>query len=125
MAGGNTVTGTVALPATALPGNTRMRTVIIEGNTTPLSCGNYQWGETEDYLVNIVQQLPCVAPPAAGLAIASDSSVCAVSFTLSLSGGSSGSGMTYLWQASSDSITWTSIPGATAPFLSTTQNQSN
>lgn len=49
------------VPVTALPGNTRMRVVLIEGTSTPSNpCGTYSWGETEDYTVNLV--LP--SPPA-------------------------------------------------------------
>lgn len=124
VAGGNTVSGTVLIPATAVPGTTRMRVIMIEGNNNPTPCGTYQWGETEDYLVNIIQQLPCIAPPTAGLTSASDSTVCAATFTLSLVGASSGSGMTYVWQSSSDSIQWNVISAATSTFYSTTQNQS-
>ncbi len=122
VAGGNTITGTVLIPATAVPGNTRLRVIISEGNNTPTSCLTYQWGETEDYTINIVQQLPCVAPPTAGFTVASDSSVCAAtSFTLSLLNATSGSGMSYVWQSSPDSINWSTISGASNYFYTTTQ----
>ena len=53
-AGGSvTFSGTVSVPACAKSGNTHMR-VILGYNATPVLCGEYQWGETEDYLVNIV-----------------------------------------------------------------------
>jgi hypothetical protein len=45
-------TATITPPATATPGNTRMRVRIVY-NETPLSCGELDWGETEDYTINI------------------------------------------------------------------------
>ena len=51
-------TGTVSIPLTALTGNTGMRVVLQEtssaSNVNP--CGTYNWGETEDYTVNILPQ---------------------------------------------------------------------
>ncbi len=126
-AGGNVVSGNVLIPATALAGNTRMRVVLIEA-TGPggavVPCGTYQWGETEDYTIEILAQLPCVAPPTAGLALSSDSAVCSTNFTLSLSGASNGAGMSYEWQSSTDSIIWSAIAGATTTFYTATQTQS-
>ena len=53
--GPHTETGIAFIPATALLGNTLMRVVNVEtGNPNNIQpCGTYQWGETEDYLVNI------------------------------------------------------------------------
>lgn len=128
VAGGNVISGNVTISATATAGNTRMRVVMIEtgggGTNFPPACSTYQWGETEDYTVEIVQQLPCVAPPTAGLAQATDSSVCAIPFQLSLLGASSGVGMTYEWQSSTDSVSWSAIVGATNTFYAATQTQS-
>jgi hypothetical protein len=126
-AGGAIVTGNVLIPATATAGLTRMRVVLVEV-TGPggvnLPCGTYQFGETEDYTIEVVAQLPCVAPPIAGLAVSSDSAVCATTFTLTLNGASTGSGMTYQWQSSTDSVTWLPIAGANTTFHATTQTQS-
>jgi hypothetical protein len=38
-------------------GNTRLRVTIREGGT-PTPCGTYTWGETEDYTVNLISQVP-------------------------------------------------------------------
>ena len=55
-----TETATVVVPLTAVLGNTRMRVVVREagsdGTTTP--CGTYTWGETEDYVVNVISAGP-------------------------------------------------------------------
>lgn len=43
----------ITIPATALPGITRLRVVQNEtGLTNP--CGTYTWGETEDYTINVL-----------------------------------------------------------------------
>ncbi len=46
------VSGSFNIPDNATEGATRMR-VILRYNTTPTSCGNYNYGETEDYTVVI------------------------------------------------------------------------
>ncbi|MFM7016129.1 MAG: GEVED domain-containing protein, partial [Bacteroidota bacterium] len=45
---------TVTIPATATPGLTRMRVVLIESSTAPTPAQTGSWGEGEDYLVNII-----------------------------------------------------------------------
>lgn len=58
MSGGpNTFTGTITVPSGAAGGLTRMRTrIAFEG--TPEWCGIERFGETEDYLLNVVLLLP-------------------------------------------------------------------
>ncbi|MDP1726362.1 MAG: BNR-repeat neuraminidase N-terminal domain-containing protein [Bacteroidota bacterium] len=51
------ISGVVTVPCTALSGNTLMRIVYVEGTGAP-ACGTYTWGETEDYLINIVNGPP-------------------------------------------------------------------
>lgn len=49
-------TGTVSIPTTAVTGPTMMRVVTVE-TSSPASvtpCGSYTWGETEDYILNIL-----------------------------------------------------------------------
>ena len=54
--GGNTIYGNITIPASALPGTTRMRIILIEGGGagTPSPCATYFYGETEDYTVSIL-----------------------------------------------------------------------
>ncbi len=63
-AGPHLESGTVVIPLTATPGNTRMRVITVEttviGSITP--CGTYTWGETEDYFVNIAPAPTCPQP---------------------------------------------------------------
>ena len=56
-ANGLLFSGNILVPTTALLGNTRMRIVYKEGAATfgdVSPCGTYDWGETEDYTVQIV-----------------------------------------------------------------------
>jgi len=114
-------TGIITVPVTATVGTTRMRVVNQETGTpsgiTP--CGTYGYGETEDYLVDVVVPTPCSGNPVAGTA-SGPSGVCAnTAFTLSLSGYSAGqSGITIQWEESpAGASTWSAISGATSPFF--------
>ncbi|RYZ56356.1 MAG: T9SS type A sorting domain-containing protein [Sphingobacteriales bacterium] len=53
---GTSVNGTVAIPLTAPTGTTRMRVVMVETNSASnvMACGAYGFGETEDYMINVV-----------------------------------------------------------------------
>jgi len=53
---GTTVSGVISIPSNASVGSTRMRIVMVETNNANdiSSCGTYNFGETEDYVVNIV-----------------------------------------------------------------------
>ena len=70
--GPNTISTSILVPANALTGQTRMRIVNVEtttiANVNP--CGTYTWGETEDYLVNIVPPPTCPQPTNVSLASA-------------------------------------------------------
>jgi len=71
-------------------------------------------GSIADYYVNIVALPPCSGTPSGGTTTASVSGGCA-SYTTSLSqtGGTAASGLTYHWYQSTDGITWSAISGAT------------
>ncbi len=47
------VTGSFTIPTSSITGQTRMR-VVMQYNAVPSACGSYNYGETEDYTVNIV-----------------------------------------------------------------------
>ena len=55
-----TFTGTITPPATAVLGDTRMR-VRIRWYETPLSCGDTDYGEVEDYTITVVRGDYCGA----------------------------------------------------------------
>jgi trimeric autotransporter adhesin len=68
---------------------------------------------------------PCTTPPVPGTVTSTSNPVCAgYNFSLSLTGGTAGSGQTYQWQSSPDNITWTDIPGAITAVFSTSQTSS-
>jgi hypothetical protein len=50
--GATIVSGNITAPCNALSGITRMRVVLDETSGAP-ACGTYNWGETEDYNINI------------------------------------------------------------------------
>lgn len=54
------ITGNISVPLTATPGYSRMRVVCVETSSAAsvLPCGTYLWGETEDYTVLIMPQIP-------------------------------------------------------------------
>ncbi len=69
---------------------------------------------------------PCTNPPVPGTLSSTASNACLnVPFTLSLTGGTGGTGQSYQWQISPDNINWTNIPGATSASLTTSQTSSN
>ena len=51
-----------SVPSGAVGGITRMRVIVIEGSTANNPCANYNWGETEDYSIEII---PANIPPVA------------------------------------------------------------
>ena len=122
---GVTIDSTIAIPVNALPGSTRMRIRVryntqITGNQ---ACATFTFGETEDYLVNIVPPPPCIGVPNPGNTIASIVSACAgIDFNLSIQNDVNASGITYQWQSSSDGIAYTDISGATTNTLTTNQS---
>ncbi|GAB3579652.1 GEVED domain-containing protein [Hymenobacter daeguensis] len=111
------LTGSVAVPATALTGPTRMRVRSNNGGVVGnQACFNSYFGEVEDYLVTIAPATACTGTPTGGTATASSATVCpATSFILRASGYTTGAtGLSYQWQSSpAGANTFTPISGAT------------
>lgn len=99
--GPRNVVGNISIPGTALTGLTGMRVIVAEGfaGATLTPCLQYGYGETEDYLINITQPIPCSGTPTPGNTIASASSICPnQTLNLSLQNQSAlGAGITYQW----------------------------
>lgn len=118
-------TTTITIPFTALTGQTRMRIrsrVSGVANGATDACTSFGSGETEDYIITINTGSACTNPPIAGTTVSSANPVCSgVAFTLSLTGGTSGTGQTYQWQFSTDGVSFTNISGATSPTFDTVQ----
>lgn len=103
------------LPANALLGLTRMRIILSTGyqnlsNSVP--CGQYiYYGETEDYLVNIVAPLPCPVL-SQGFLANNGTDICPTEkFVLTYVGNSNLIQTNYQWQSSANNVNWTNIPG--------------
>src|SRR5690606_21831945 len=93
------VTGSFIVPATAMTGVTRMRVVLNQTNWQPTTvCGNYQYGETEDYLVDIVPATPCSGVPSPGIATGPASICPGENVSLSVSGYTAATGISFQWQ---------------------------
>ncbi len=115
-------TGSVTVPMTAIPGITRMRVRCQYAAVPADPCALVSYGEAEDYDFNVIALTPCSAPPTAGTVVASSNPVCpSAIINLSLSGSSTGSGLTYQWQSSptGNPGTFVNIPGATNASYST------
>lgn len=92
-------------------------------NNSPLF--NFYGSSRPTLRITFTPSNPCTAPPAAGIAVASDSIVCpGKAFALNLTGSSFGAGQTYQWQASPDGVSsWTAIGQAqNSQTLTTSQN---
>ena len=123
--------GTVAIivPAGAPVGQHRMRLRLVRGaaGNTIDPCASAAYGETEDYIVDIVSTVPCNSTPGVPTASASAASVCpGTPITLTASGlpPASVSGITYKWQSSpAGAGTWTNLSGAFTPTYTVSGGQ--
>ncbi|MFN0081982.1 MAG: GEVED domain-containing protein, partial [Ferruginibacter sp.] len=116
-------TANITIPATATLGTTRMRVINVEADPSQIeACGPYNWGETEDYNVNIMAGTPCTGAPAPGNTLSTATSVCSGTqgFTLSLQNNQTADGLSYQWFSgpSATGTIFTAIAGATNPTLS-------
>jgi hypothetical protein len=120
-----TITGNFTVPCTALPGQTRMRIIAAEGlsgvNLTP--CLAYGSGETEDYLINLVQSsAACTTPiPAPGNTLSTVSNFCdSTTAVLSLQNRCLSTAYSYQWYKNSIAITGATSNTYTTPMLTAT-----
>ena len=116
---GQSGTITLTVPANAVLGATMMR-IRTKNNTggglgIANACNSYTNGETEDYVIYVIQAIGCVGTPTGGTTLSNNNPVCAnTQFILSVNGATSGlGGLTYQWQSSADNINWADITGAT------------
>ncbi len=121
-AAGNTVFDSINVPSTALGGLTRMRIVLVQGNTNPDPCNTYFTGETEDYLLNILNDSPCKLPFTVGITQSNVPLVCSEEiFSLTLPALPPDTGFSFQWQSSFDATLWQNISGATQQFHATSE----
>lgn len=124
--GGQTLTGTIAIPATALGGTTRMRVRVrfstqITGADACFMSGLY--GEVDDYSIVIASATCSGAPNGGNTQAAAATVACNATTTLSLTGNTSGTTISYQWQYNT-SGTWinfgTNAATQTTPPVTTT-----
>lgn len=106
-------TGLISIPLTSSVGITRMRVVAVEG-TVPGPTGNYTWGETEDYCINIIAPVPCSGAPNSGTAAISSNTGCITDvFNLNANGVTIATGISYQWYSAPTSTgPWSAITSA-------------
>ncbi|HTN45196.1 MAG TPA: GEVED domain-containing protein, partial [Flavipsychrobacter sp.] len=116
---GTTASGIINIPSTALTGLTGMRVRVATNATTYTSsdaCLSSGTGyETEDYVINIIANIPCNGiPPVAGLATVSRDTLCVTGdVKLKLTGYPTNLGITINWQSSpAGANAFTDIAGA-------------
>lgn len=113
---GNWQLFTVPLTSYTISGNVKFRFNVGQFGSTAF----YNDIALDD--IQFYNNAPCTAPPTAGMVAVSDTGVCANDlFSMSLSGGTTGSGMTYQWQTSSDSLTWSNLANGTGNTASASQ----
>lgn len=121
----------LSIPLTATLGTHVMRVRNVAGYgvvsvdpcaySDPLSGSSYYYGSTFDYFVNIVPIPPCTGTPEAGT-VSGTANVCpSATFTLAASGYSIAGSLSFQWQSSTDSLTWTNITGAVGLSYSGTE----
>ena len=120
----STLNASFTIPQTAVPGNYRMRIGGTDTDTGPTNaCYNSSFGSFEDYTLQVIVPAPCSGTPTPGNTLTSSASVASgANFTLSLQNATSGTGVTYQWQHSTDGgSNWADIALATSSTLVTSQ----
>jgi hypothetical protein len=102
-----------SIPSGAYNGATRFRVREVYSNTAIDACTSARFGETEDYNFNVIASGPCSGTPNGGTATGSATPICiGATSTVSVTGVSVGTGVTYQWQYF-DGSTWLNTVGGT------------
>jgi hypothetical protein len=113
---GKTATANIVVPIGATIGTTRMR-VSKHWNSYQDPCnagGTSQYGESEDYTINIIASPSCTGTPPVTTASGPASSCIDSIISVSLSGITAGTGLTYQWETTTlIGTVWTNVVGAT------------
>lgn len=97
-------TGTITIPIGTSVGNHRMRVVSNYSNTNPSACGTNTYTETEDYTITAIAPPACSGAPTGGTAVANPTSASpGSSYTVSASGFTNATGLTFQWQSNTNS----------------------
>jgi len=111
-------TGTITIPTSASIGNHRMRVVANYLDTNPSACGSNSYTEAEDYTINVVAPVACTGTPNAGTTILTPNTGWAGSnYTVSATGYSIASNLTFQWQFSTDAgVSWTNAGASSSTY---------
>ncbi len=107
--------GNFTIPSVAT-GDYRMRIRCVGGSGATLTpCDNIAWGEARDYKITVASLPNCTGTPVSGV-ITAPATVCMASpYTVSASGTSTATGISFQWQSSSTGGTpWTNVGAATS-----------
>jgi hypothetical protein len=92
------------------------------GSSTPPTTNGTLTNFRPNIQLTITTAPACTTPPNAGTALSSAISTCVgTNFSLSLSGSSTGLGLTYQWLSSTNNTSWDTIVGATSVAYQTNQ----
>lgn len=108
-------TASISIPLMASSGIRRMRVRVVYNGSGFGPCAQESWGEAHDYSVNILPLPACSGMPSAGTASVTVRSCPDSPFTLSVTGTTAASDLTFQWQSSPQGAgTFTDILGATS-----------
>ena len=112
--------GSVTIPAGQAPGNYRMRIRNAYLSNPAPACGSFNYGEAEDYTIRVIAPAACTGTPLAGTTTTSPTSGnVGSSYTVSASGFTNASGLTFQWQYSTNGGgSWTNQGAATGTYSS-------
>jgi len=118
------LTGSFTIPGTATTGTKRMRVLASYTPSDPSNpCTNTGTGEYEDYSFTVLTPPPCTGTPTAGTATTPLPTAYCMSAPvkkLTLSGYTTAvSGIGIIWQSSTDGVSFSDVPGATADTFNT------
>lgn len=110
--------GTVTIPGGQATGNYRMRIRNAYLSNPAPACGSHDYGEAEDYTVRVIAPPTCSGTPTAGTTTTNPISGSPGSnYTVSATGFTIASGLTYQWQYSTNGgSTWTNQGAATSSY---------
>lgn len=112
-------TTTFKVPSTAkLEDVLGMRVIMKKGASTPgqlAPCNGFPQGETEDYLIRVVNP-KCYGPLSAGTSYITDTSICPGYKTTiwNIGHARNMTGMNWLWEYSLDNVNWAGLAGSTS-----------
>lgn len=115
LAAGTTMYNNFIVPSNATAGTKRMRVRCVFNNTAFDACNSYQYGEVEDYNLNIVTPNTCSGTPTVSVSATAPNYCVASNVLLVATPGTVASGYTYQWQsrAACSNNAFTNISGAT------------